>query len=145
MAEAAPLLLGLAEGPLTGPALTPAAIVGPARGAVASFLGVVRNHARGRAVTQLHYEAYRPMAQRQLERFAAEARERFGAELAVAITHGLGTMRPGEVSVAIHCGAAHRAPALQAVAHLIERLKADLPVWKQQTFADGTVEWVAGS
>jgi molybdopterin synthase catalytic subunit len=140
-----PRSCALHDGPLPLSLCSHQAIIDPGRGAVASFLGVVRAHARGRSVQGLYYEAYRPMALAQLERLAQEAQERFDPELAVSMVHGLGAMRPGEVSVCILAASAHRDPALDAVAHLIERLKEDLPVWKRQTFADGEVEWVAGS
>ena len=133
------------DGPLTTEQCSPTSVIGPGRGAVASFLGVVRDHAKGRAVRGLFYECYRPMAERVLERLARETVERFDAALEVYVAHGTGEMAPGQVSVCIHAASAHRGPACDAARHLIERLKQDLPVWKRQTFTDGESEWVQGS
>src|ERR1700755_1267510 len=118
----------IVEGPVPAAMLAPRGVIRPRRGAVSSFLGVVRDHAKGRAVSGLHYECYRPMAERVLARLAQEAAERFGA-LAIEIAHATGPMRPGEVSVCIHVSSAHRAAACDAARHLIERIKQDLPVW----------------
>ncbi len=139
---AAPIVTGLVDGPLAATRWTPA--LTPGRGAVASFLGVVRDHAKGRGVTRLHYECYRPMAEKVLHRIADEAR-RFDPALAVTAWHGLGTMVPGEVSLVLHAASAHRGPAFDAVRWLLEEIKRELPVWKRQTFDDGSDEWVHGS
>ncbi len=140
-----PLRCALVDGPLCEASCSFQGLLAPGRGAIASFLGVVRDHAHGRGVSELLYEAYRPMAERQLRSLAHEAQQRFDPELGVVLVHGLGLMKPGSISVCIHAASAHRAPALGAVAHLIERLKQDLPVWKRQTYADGEVAWLPGS
>ena len=133
------------DGPLPPALCAPTPVMSARRGAVASFIGVVRDHARGRAVRDLYYECYRPMAERVLHGLMAETAARFDPDMALWIAHGTGLMRPGEISVCIHTASAHRAPACDAARHLIERLKQDLPVWKRQTFADGGSEWVQGS
>ncbi len=133
------------DGPVPTAALAPTAVMAPQRGAVAGFIGVVRDHARGRGVSRLFYECYRPMAERVLQRLAHETSERFDPDLAIVVLHGTGAMQPGDVSLCIHAASAHRAPACDAVRHLLERIKQDLPIWKQQSFVDGEIEWVHGS
>ncbi len=135
----------LHDGPLPVAALTPAALIACEHGAVASFVGVVRNHAHGRAVVGLAYDCYRPMAERVLAQLVVEAANTFDADLSASITHGLGAMLPGDVSVAIHIASAHRVAAFAACRHLIERLKQDLPVWKRERYADGSEAWLKGS
>jgi molybdopterin synthase catalytic subunit len=133
------------DGPLPPELCAQSRVIGPGRGAVSSFLGVVRDHAKGRGVTGLFYECYRPMAERVLTSLAREAADKFDPQLEVFVAHGTGAMAPGEVSVCILAASAHRGPACDAARHLIERIKQDLPVWKRQTFSDGDVEWVQGS
>jgi molybdopterin synthase catalytic subunit len=133
------------DGPLPGAVLAPTALLRADHGAVASFLGVVRDHARGRAVSSLHYECYRPMAEAVLQRLISEAAERCDVKLSVSIVHGIGAMLPGDVSVAIHVGSAHRAAAFEACRLLIERLKQDIPIWKRERYTDGSEAWLQGS
>lgn len=115
------------------------AVEGPAHGAVVTFTGAVREATKGRAVLRLEYEAYGPLALRQLEAIARAAGERFGARL--AIHHRVGTLTPGELAVVIAAAAPHRAEAFEACRFAIERLKAEVAVWKKEVFADGSV-WV---
>lgn len=111
-------------------------------GAAVLFVGTVRDHAGGRAVAGLEYTAYEAMAREELARIVAEAEGRFpGTTLAVA--HRLGALELGEVSVAVAAGHAHRAPAFDAARFVIEELKARVPIWKREQYADGTREWVA--
>lgn len=112
-------------------------------GAVVLFLGTVRDQNRGRAVTSLSYEAYVPMARRELAAIAREAAEMHGASR-VAAVHRTGTLEPGQASVGIAVAAAHRDAAYRASRHVIEAIKRRLPVWKQERYADGTREWLAG-
>ena len=133
------------DGPLPAVFHAPTALLERDHGAVASFLGVVRDHARGRAVLGLHYECYRPMAEAVLQRLIAEAAERCDPDLNASIVHGIGPMVPGDVSVAIHVSSAHRAAAFDACRLLIERLKQDIPIWKRERYADGSEAWLQGS
>jgi len=135
----------IVDGPLPAAWCAPDRLASPSHGAIASFIGVVRDHARGQMVRGLHYECYRPMAERVLAGLISEAATRFDAQLAAIIAHGTGAMVPGEISVAIHVASAHRAPAFDACRHLIERLKQDLPVWKRERYADGSEAWLKGS
>lgn len=113
-----------------------------ADGAVASFVGVVREENLGRRVLRIEYHAYPEMARRQLERLARELREEFGTG-PVAIVHRLGSLEVGEVSVAIAVAAPHRREALEACGAAIERLKERIPVWKKEFFEGGSV-WIEG-
>jgi molybdopterin synthase catalytic subunit len=109
-------------------------------GAVVSFAGVVRDHDDGRAVVELEYEAH-PSAGRVLAEIAAE----IAAEptvYAVAVSHRVGRLEIGDVALAAAVSTAHRAAAFGLCARLVDEVKARLPVWKRQVFADGTDEWV---
>jgi molybdopterin synthase catalytic subunit len=136
---------GISDGPLPASLLTSAALASPAHGAIASFIGVVRNHHHGRGVTHLIYDCYRPMAERMLADLIAETTTRIDADLRAHVYHGIGRMAPGEASVVIHVATAHRVAAFDACRHLIERIKQDLPVWKQEFYDDGTSQWLKGS
>ena len=129
----------LAEGPLDVPrALTQ--VSGPSRGAVILFLGTVRGSHRGREVERLTYSSYRPMAEEALERIAGDL-EREHQDLRVAIVHRLGEVEVGEASVAIAVAAPHRAAAYQASRTALERLKAEVPIWKREHYAGGEAAW----
>jgi molybdopterin synthase catalytic subunit len=116
------------------------AVADPAAGAVVSFAGVIRDHDHGRAVTRLEYEAH-PSAEEVLRAVAAEVA---GAPevYAIAVSHRVGPLGIGDVALAAAVSTAHRAAAFAACARLVDELKARLPVWKHQFFADGTDEWV---
>jgi molybdopterin synthase catalytic subunit len=107
-------------------------------GALCLFLGVVRNENDGRPVVRLEYEAYEEMALPMMEEIAAEARGRFGVS-DVRIVHRLGRLEVGEVSVAVAAASPHRAEAFAACRHAIDTLKARVPIWKKEFYADGAV------
>ena len=113
----------------------------PEHGALLTFAGVARNNHLGKSVDHLYYEAYEPMALAELGKIEAEIAEQWpGAR--VAIVHRTGTVAIGEPSVVISVGAAHRVAAYEASRYAIEELKARVPVWKRETYADGTA-WIA--
>lgn len=117
-----------------------AAVSGPRAGAVVSFQGVVRDHDHGRTVTKLEYEGH-PTAAAVLREVAAE----IAADpevIAVAVSHRIGPLEVGDVALVAAVGTAHRAAAFAACARLVDEVKARLPIWKHQIFADGTDEWV---
>lgn len=116
---------------------------GPEDGAIDLFLGVVRDHNEGSAVSGMHYDAYPEMAERVLRDIVAEASSQAGVGK-VAAVHRIGELRVGEVSVAIAASAAHRAAAFAACRHVIEQIKKRLPVWKQERYVDGAERWLAG-
>jgi molybdopterin synthase catalytic subunit len=110
-------------------------------GAVCSFVGQVRNHSRGRDVEYLEYNAYVPMASRQMQRIADEAEQRWSCS--VAIHHRLGRIGLGEASVVIAVGSPHRAEAFEACRYCIDTLKETVPIWKRETCPDGSY-WIEG-
>ena len=116
------------------------AVADPAAGAVVSFAGVVRNHDGGRSVVELEYEEH-PSAQRILEEVAAMIAAD-PAVHAVAVSHRVGRLEIGDVALAAAVSSAHRAAAFTACARLVDEVKARLPIWKRQVFADGEEEWV---
>ena len=109
-------------------------------GAVASFLGTVRNRSRDRDVLYLEYEAYEGMAEEMMEELARELTGRHDL-LAVAIHHRVGRVEIGEASVAIAVSSAHRAAALAACREAIDTLKGTVPLWKKEVYAGGE-EWI---
>jgi molybdopterin synthase catalytic subunit len=117
-----------------------AAVAEPRAGAVVSFQGVVRDHDQGRTVTLLEYEGH-PTAAAVLREVAGEIAED-PAVFAVAVSHRIGVLRIGDVALVAAVSTAHRAAGFAACARLVDEVKARLPIWKRQVFADGTDEWV---
>lgn len=114
----------------------------PADGAAVIFDGAVRDNTRGRRTLYLEYEAYEPMALKQMESLLEEARSRFGVRGA-SIVHRLGRLEIGETSVLIVVASAHRAAAFEACRWIIDMLKKTVPIWKKEYFQDGAV-WADG-
>jgi molybdopterin converting factor subunit 1 len=114
----------------------------PEDGAVAVFEGIVRNHSRNRRTLYLDYEAYEPMALKEMESLAETALEKFAIR-EVALVHRLGRLQIGETSVLIVVASAHRAAAFDACRWLIDTLKKTVPIWKKEYFEDGAV-WADG-
>lgn len=110
-------------------------------GAVLLFLGTTREFTRGKQTVTLDYEAYHEMAEKQLAKLEANARQRW-ALVDCAIVHRLGNVPLGEVSVAIAVSSQHRVEAFEAGRWLIDTLKQDVPIWKRERWADGSTEWV---
>jgi molybdopterin synthase catalytic subunit len=110
-------------------------------GAISTFVGTVREHNDGRAVSGIDYEAYEPMATRELERVVADAQAQWPS-VRCAVVHRVGTLTVGEASVAIACADARRAPSMDAMRFVIETLKVRVPIWKREHYVDGTREWV---
>ena len=134
-------MIRLQAGPIDVAALA-ADARGDGDGAISLFLGTVRNVNAGRRVLFLEYEAYARMAECEMERIAAEAIVRFGVTR-VAVVHRVGRLEIGEASVAIAVAAPHRAAATDACRFVIDTLKASVPIWKREHFADGAV-WIEG-
>jgi MoaE-MoaD fusion protein len=109
-------------------------------GAVATFVGTVRQSSRGRDVQYLDYEAFEEMAEPMLAQLAAELTERHGL-CAVAIHHRIGRVEIGEASVVIAVSAPHRAAALAACGEAIDTLKETIPLWKKEVYTGGE-EWI---
>lgn len=113
---------------------------GPQVGGITVFIGLVRDHDEGRGVITLDYTAH-PSAETELARVAADVAQRHDV-IAVASEHRVGHLRIGDLAVVVAAGAAHRGDAFAACRDLIDTLKQQVPIWKEQQFADGTVEWV---
>ena len=116
------------------------AVTRPSSGAIATFLGVVREQTRGRQVRYLEYEAYREMAIPKMREIAEEIRRKWEVD-EIAMVHRIGHLVIGEASVAIAVSAPHRHQALAACAYAIDRLKETVPIWKKEVWTDGE-EWV---
>jgi molybdopterin synthase catalytic subunit len=118
-------------------------VTSPQAGAIVSFVGTVREFSHGRKVTALTYEAYEPMAKKELRRIAEGMLNRWQL-CKVAIVHRTGTISAGKISVAILVSAPHRSDAFEAARFAIERIKEIVPIWKREHFEDGTSDWVEG-
>jgi molybdopterin synthase catalytic subunit len=112
----------------------------PSVGGIALFLGVVRDHDSGAAVASLDYSQH-PTAEATLRR-CAEQTAATHEVITVAVEHRVGHLEIGDLAVVVAVGAVHRGPALAACTHLIDTLKAEVPIWKEQRFASGTTAWV---
>ena len=113
-------------------------------GAALLFVGVVRNHNEGRAVDGLSYDVYQEMAERVLEEIAVEAETRWPVG-AIAVTHRVGALAIGDVSVAIAVASPHREEAYAASRYIIEELKTRAPIWKREGYIDGESAWLDGA
>lgn len=111
-------------------------------GAVIAFEGVVRNNTRGRRTLYLDYEAYEPMALKEMEALAEQALREFKIR-EIRFVHRVGRMEIGETSVLIVVASAHRAAAFEACRFAIDTLKKRVPIWKKEYFEDGAV-WADG-
>ena len=118
------------------------AVSGETVGAIASFVGTVRNHNLGRRVERLEYHAYPEMALAELHKISDTARRRFGI-VSVAVVHRVGPLQIGDAAVAIAVGSAHRDAGLQACRFVIDSLKRSVPIWKKEFF-EGGEEWIEG-
>ncbi|MGH3545850.1 MAG: molybdenum cofactor biosynthesis protein MoaE, partial [Mycobacteriales bacterium] len=104
------------------------------------FTGVIRDHDGGRGVSELRYEAH-PTAQRVLTNLA-ERLATSGGVLALAVAHRVGALHIGDIALLCTVAAAHRGQAFDTCERLIDDIKAQLPIWKQQRFTEGSTEWV---
>ena len=125
------------------PAVVASAVSGPDCGAVASFVGLVRDHNAGRRVLWIDYEAYEPLAERVFERIAIESTGRWPS-VRLAIHHRIGRLAIGDASVVIAAASAHRPDAFAACRYAIERVKQIAPVWKHEHFEGGDT-WIEGA
>jgi molybdopterin synthase catalytic subunit len=110
-------------------------------GAQVLFLGVVRNHHQGRSVLRIDYEAYEPMALKELQKITEAMAAKHKLDR-VLVVHRFGRHEIGDASIAVVIGSAHRGPAFEAAREIMDRVKVDVPIWKKEYFADGIIEWV---
>jgi molybdopterin synthase catalytic subunit len=109
-------------------------------GAHVVFAGVVRNHHQGKAVESIFYDAYRPMAEKEMARVVRSVEADVPA-VAIGVVHRLGLLRVGDASIVIVCASPHRAEAFTACRMMIDRIKQTVPIWKKEKGPDGE-EWV---
>jgi molybdopterin synthase catalytic subunit len=110
-------------------------------GAVNVFIGTVRSNAHGKKVVWLEYEAYETMAVSEIRRIMDEASQKWQL-LGWAISHRIGTLRPGEVAVVVAVSTPHRKDSFAACQFIIDTIKEKVPIWKKEVFEDGE-EWVS--
>ncbi|MEM9237416.1 MAG: molybdenum cofactor biosynthesis protein MoaE [Verrucomicrobiota bacterium] len=123
------------------PAALRASVQDPAAGGFCAFEGWVRNHHQGRAVDHLEYEAYAPLAEKEGRRILDEAKEKFDITLATC-AHRTGPLAISELAVVVCVSAHHRDAAFEACRYIIDEVKARVPIWKKEYFADGSSGWV---
>lgn len=111
-------------------------------GAIVTLDGFVRQWTKGKETLYLEYEAYEPMALKEMEKLIKSAKEQFEIEN-VGIVHRLGRMEIGETSVIISVSAPHRRAAFEACEWLIKELKQTVPIWKKEYYVGGEV-WIQG-
>jgi len=129
----------LTDDPIDTPALI-RRVMRPSDGAYVVFEGVVRDHHEGHAVESIFYDAYRPMAEKEIERIVRDVGREI-PEAAIAVVHRLGLLQVGEASIAIVCASPHRGESFAACRALIDRIKETVPIWKKERGPDGE-EWV---
>jgi molybdopterin synthase catalytic subunit len=115
-------------------------VMRPSDGAYCLFEGVVRNHHEGRAVESIFYDAYRPMAEKEIDGIVRDVAQSF-PDVAIAVVHRLGMLLVGDASIAIVCASPHRAEAFTACRAIIDRIKETVPIWKKERGPNGE-EWV---
>jgi molybdopterin synthase catalytic subunit len=117
-------------------------IVPPECGATVTLDGYVRKFTKGRETLYLVYEAYEPMALKEMQKLVGQAKGQFEISN-VGIVHRLGRLEIGETSVVVTVAAPHRKAAFAACEWLILELKRTVPIWKKEVYSDGE-EWIEG-
>ena len=115
-------------------------VIRPEAGAVSTFIGIAREFTRGKRTLYLEYDAYVPMAVKQLERIGDEIGEKW-PDTRVSIAHRTGRLDISEAAVAIAVSSPHRDDAFKASRYAIERIKEIVPIWKKEHWEDGT-KWL---
>src|SRR5699024_12747253 len=116
------------------------AVVHPRAGAISKFIGIAKEETKGERTLYLEYEAYVPMAVKQLERIGNEIQLKW-PEARASIAHRIGRLEISETAVAIAISSPHRDEAFQASRYAIERIKEIVPIWKIEHWEDGT-KWL---
>jgi molybdopterin synthase catalytic subunit len=139
MSVAAELTVSISDQPLSVDDVLRAVTL-PGAGGTVLFIGTVRDHDGGKGVSALAYSAH-PSALDLMREVASEVAAEFPGTHLAAI-HRVGDLTVGDLAVVVAAGAAHRQQAFLAARQLIDRIKERVPIWKHQTFRDGTEEWV---
>lgn len=121
-----------------------AAVADPAAGGIALFAGVVRDNDSDKGVNALAYSAH-PSAEEQLREVAEMIVVKHPDVIGLAAVHRTGDLEIGDLAVVVAVSTGHRAEAFEACRALIDELKASVPIWKHQLFADGSAEWVGSA
>jgi molybdopterin synthase catalytic subunit len=116
-------------------------VMTPQSGGIDIFIGTVRDATKGKTVLRLEFEAYEPMAIKEMQKIADEAFNKWPVQK-LLIHHRIGILEVGEVPVVIAVSCAHRDAAFEACRYIIDTLKQTVPIWKKEFFEDGEV-WVA--
>lgn len=130
----------LLEQPIDTEALR-ARLLSSGAGAFSAFEGWVRDHNEGRPVRGLAYSSYRTLAESEGTRILEEALRRFDI-VEAACVHRVGELAIGELAVWVGVSAAHRGPAFDACRWIIDEVKANVPIWKHERYADGEAGWL---
>ena len=115
----------------------------PECGGTGVFIGTVRNHHEGRAVQALKYTAYAPVAEKMIRAIEQEIQEKYAVSY-VRVIHRIGTLDIGDKAIIAIAYAPHRREAFQACEEAVERVKHEVPIWKEEFFMDGTSQYVEG-
>lgn len=116
----------------------------PEAGGISMFIGTTRRWTNGKETISLSYESYQPMALKEMHRLAKIAESKWPIHQ-ICIIHRLGKVPVAEASVIVGVSTSHRAEAFQACRFLIDRLKVQVPIWKQEYLSDGSKSWVEGT
>lgn len=115
----------------------------PECGGVGIFVGTVRNHHQGKAVKALKYTAYAPVAEKMIRQIEQEIQAKYGVSY-VRVVHRIGALAIGDTAIIAMAYAAHRREAFQACEEAVERVKHEVPVWKEEFYMDGSSQYVEG-
>ena len=110
-------------------------------GGLTVFIGTVRNTTKNKSVRWLEYECYEGMAVVEIKKIVDEASDRWNL-LGHAISHRVGTLKPGEIAVVVAVSTPHRKESFEACQFIVDELKAKAPIWKKEVFEDGE-QWVS--
>jgi molybdopterin synthase catalytic subunit len=133
-------MIEISSAPIDAAAVTER-VRSPHAGAVCTFLGTVRDLTGDRRTVSLRYEAYAEMALKKMAELEDEARSRWPV-IELAMIHRVGDLELGEISVVVAVSCPHRGQAFEVCQWLIDTLKTVVPIWKRETWEDGTHEWV---
>lgn len=119
-------------------------VADPSCGAVATFIGAIRNYNQGKEVIAISYDIFEPLAKKILTEICQQAQQQWGKELRIYLSHFKGKLMVGEISVVIAVSSVHRDEAFKACRFIIEELKHHAPIWKQEHYSHSSSEWVKG-
>lgn len=115
----------------------------PECGGMGIFIGTVRNHHEGKAVKALKYTAYAPVAEKMIRQIEREIQAQYGVSY-VRVVHRVGALDIGDTAIIAMAYAAHRREAFAACEAAVERVKHEVPVWKEEFYTDGSSQYVEG-